>query len=183
MGQSYLRLSDFRSSGSWLELIASSNKTYYLFKIWLRIISFGKFMTILDFWYFTAKSSKNFNGGKENVSAIAIESIKDTKTLIFQAMSSSSSWIWTIDNKHIVLKKTAICIFLWPFKMHLYINGIMSKTSMCLKIPLNLFEMSNQVLKIGNLIQIWIVYAFWKFISNMSPVDWCNVCLFNLITW
>ena len=55
-------------------------------------------MTILDLWYLIEKSFKNFTGGKENVSAIADEIIKVTKTLIVQAMSSPSSWIWAIDN-------------------------------------------------------------------------------------
>ena len=64
----------------------------------MREISFGKFMTILDLWYFIAKSFRKFTGGKENVSAIAVEIIKVTKTLIVQAMSSPSSWIWAIDN-------------------------------------------------------------------------------------
>ena len=73
-------------------------QNYYLFKTWLREISFGKFMTILDLWYLIEKSFKNFTGGKENVSAIAVEIIKVTKTLIVQAMSSPSSWIWAIDN-------------------------------------------------------------------------------------
>ena len=73
-------------------------QNYYLFKSWLREISFGKFMTMLDLWCLIAKSCKNFTGGKENVSAIAVEIIKVTKTLIVQAMSSPSSWIWAIDN-------------------------------------------------------------------------------------
>ena len=71
---------------------------YYLFKSWLQEISFGKFMTILDLWYFIAKSSKKFTGGKEDVSVIAVEIIKVTKTLIVQAMTSPLSWIWAIDN-------------------------------------------------------------------------------------
>ena len=64
----------------------------------MREISFGKFMTILDLWCLIAKSCKKFTGGKENVSAIAVEIIKVTKTLIVKAMSSPSSWIWAIDN-------------------------------------------------------------------------------------
>jgi hypothetical protein len=52
----------------------------------LQEISFGKFMTILDLWCLIAKSCKNFTGGKENVSAIAVEIIKATKTLIVQAI-------------------------------------------------------------------------------------------------
>ena len=43
-------------------------------------ISFGKFMTILDLWCLIANSCKNFTGGKESVSAIAVEIIKVTKT-------------------------------------------------------------------------------------------------------
>jgi hypothetical protein len=48
-------------------------------------------MTILDLWYFIAKSSKKFTGGKEDVSVIAVEIIKVTKTLIVQAMTSPLS--------------------------------------------------------------------------------------------
>ena len=54
----------------------------------MRGISFGKFMTILDLWYFIAKSFKNFAGGKENDSAIAGAITNITKTLNFQAMTS-----------------------------------------------------------------------------------------------
>ena len=73
-------------------------QNFYLFNSWLQEISFGKFMTILDLWCLIANSCKNFMGGKESVSAIAVEIIKVTKTLIVQAMSSPSSWIWAIDN-------------------------------------------------------------------------------------
>ena len=118
-------------------------QNYYLFKSWLREISFGKFMTILDLWCLIAKSCKNFTGGKENVSAIAVEIIKVTKTLIVQAMSSPFSWIWAIDNVSkfwLHLKEfywlsswqifwhlsilDVMCIFLWTFifsHMQLYV--------------------------------------------------------------
>jgi hypothetical protein len=46
-------------------------------------------MTILDLWYLTAKSFKNFTGGKEKVSAIVVAIIIVTKTLHIKAMSSS----------------------------------------------------------------------------------------------
>ena len=45
------------------------------------------FMTILDLWYFNAKSFKNFAGGNENVFAIANATTKITKTWLIQAMS------------------------------------------------------------------------------------------------
>ena len=70
----------------------------YLFKTWLREISFGKFMTMLDLWYLTAKSFINFTGGKDKVSAIDVAIIIVTKTLHVKAMSSPLGWIWTIDN-------------------------------------------------------------------------------------
>ena len=52
-------------------------------------------MTILDLWYFIAKSFKNFAGGKENVFAIDNATIKITKTFHFQAMSNLFWRIWT----------------------------------------------------------------------------------------
>ena len=47
-------------------------------------------MTILDLWYFIAKSFTNFDGGKENVFAIADATTKITKTWLVQAMSYPS---------------------------------------------------------------------------------------------
>ena len=76
----------------------------YLFKTWLREISFGKFMTILDLWYLIAKSCKNFTGGKEKVSAIVVAIIIVTKTLHVKAMSSPLGWICTIDNTTVYYK-------------------------------------------------------------------------------
>ena len=49
------------------------------------------FMAILDLWYFIAKSSKKFTGGKEKVSAIALAINNITKTLLVQAMFYLSS--------------------------------------------------------------------------------------------
>ena len=43
------------------------------------------------------------------------------------------------------------------------------------KIYLNLFEISNWVLKFEN--------PVWKFISNMDLSEWCNKRVFNLFTW
>ena len=49
-----------------------------------------------------------------------------------------------------------------------------------LKIHLNLFEISNQVLKFENLIEIWKrIYPVSKFISKMGSVEWC----FKFIMW
>ena len=70
----------------------------YLFKTWLREISFGKFMTILCLWYFITKAFKNSTGGRDNFSAIAVAIIKSTKTLLVQTMSDPSSWIQISDN-------------------------------------------------------------------------------------
>ena len=106
-------------------------QNYYLFKSWLREISFGKFMTMLDLWCLIAKSCKNFTGGKEIVSAKAVEIIKVTKTLIVQAMSSPSSWIWAIDNISKFLLQGVYWLSKWQHLLtfiHLryYVNFLMT---------------------------------------------------------
>ena len=53
-------------------------------------------MTILDFWYFVAKSFKKFAGGKEKASVKVGVITKITKTIIVQAISYLSWCIWTI---------------------------------------------------------------------------------------
>ena len=55
-------------------------------------------MTMLDLWYFSAKSFKNFAGGKDNFSAIAGAITSITKTFHVQAISNLFWCIWTIDN-------------------------------------------------------------------------------------
>ena len=48
-------------------------------------------------------------------------------------------------------------------------------------VTLNSFEISNWVLKYENLIEIWKrIYPVSKFISNMGPVEWCHVCVFQV---
>jgi hypothetical protein len=54
---------------------------------WLREISFGMLMTMLDLWYFNAKSFKNFAGGNENGFAIANATTKIANTWLARAMS------------------------------------------------------------------------------------------------
>ena len=106
-------------------------QNYYLFKSWLREISFGKFMTMLDLWCLIAKSCKNFTGGKEIVSAKAVEIIKVTKTLIVQAMSSLSSWIWAIDNISKFLLQGVYWLSKWQhlltfFHLRYYVHFLMT---------------------------------------------------------
>ena len=106
-------------------------QNYYLFKSWLQETFFGKFMTMLDLWCLIAKSCKNFTGGEENVSAIAVEIIKVTKTLIVQAMSSPSSWIWAIDNISKFLLQGVYWLSKWQhlltfFHLRYYVHFLMT---------------------------------------------------------
>ena len=55
-------------------------------------------MTMLDLWYFSAKSFKNFAGGKDNFSAIAGAITNITKTLHVQAISIIQSVLVYLDN-------------------------------------------------------------------------------------
>ena len=107
---------------------------------------------------------------------------------------------WTFEIK---LKWPYLCIscnFPWYTYFNFYqlcrklryftkLKDINDKKFYVLKIHLNLFEISNQVLKLENLIQIWkfdsylkIFHSVWKFISNMDPAV-CRVCELNLIIW
>ena len=61
-------------------------------------------MTILDLWYFEAKSFKNFAGGKDNFSAIAGEITNISKSFHVQAISNLFWRIWTIDNMPLYYK-------------------------------------------------------------------------------
>ena len=49
-------------------------------------------MTILDLWYFVAKSFKNFAGGKENFSAIAGAITNISKSVHINFMESSEKF-------------------------------------------------------------------------------------------
>ena len=55
-------------------------------------------MTMLSLWYFSAKSFKNFAGGKDNFSAIVGAITNITKTFHDQAIFNMFWQIWTIDN-------------------------------------------------------------------------------------
>ena len=113
----------------------------------MREISFGKFMTILDLWYLIAKSSKNFTGGKDKVSAIVVAIVNVTKTLHVKAMSSPLGWIWTIDNTTVYYKLLNIFSYdLFKFTVHLiqyYINGLSYNCTFLLVYWMNLDNWCN----------------------------------------
>ena len=74
-------------------------------------------MTILDLWYFNAKSFKNFAGGKDNFSAIAGAITIITKTFHVQAISNLFECIWTIDNMPLYVLLT-LPFFMTFHQMH-----------------------------------------------------------------
>ena len=70
----------------------------------------------------------------------------------------------------------------WFFKTLNLSCTLMPKTSISWKLVWIYLKSQIEFWKKVNL-SLKLFYPFCKFISNMEPVKWCNVCGFNLITW